>query len=181
MNNLIELTLLHTSLGSLAGIEAVGHSLQRLTVQSAASSDAAHTMRTIEPCFLQLTELKFLNLGENQISQIENLQNCLNLQKLFLYNNKIRKIENLQDNVNLEELHLQGNKIKKIENIGNTLVHLKTLMLSANKIEYFDDLNEMQLLPSLSRVSFNCDNFGECPVSQHDNYREYVLNLLTQQ
>jgi len=54
-------------------------------------------------------------------------------------------------------------------------------MLSANKIEYFEDLNEVQLLPLLSRLSFRCDNFGECPVSELDNYWEYVLNLLTPQ
>ena len=60
-------------------------------------------------------------------------------------------------------------------------MHLKTLMLSANNIEFFDDINEMQLLPSLSKISFKCDNFGECPVSYLDNYWEYVLNLLTQE
>jgi len=61
------------------------------------------------------------------------------------------------------------------------LVHLHTLLLSANKIEYFEDLNEISQLPSLSKLSFDCENFGECPVSELENYREYVLNQLTPQ
>lgn len=76
----------------------------------------------------------------------------------------------------LEELHLSSNKIRRIENIGNKLVNLHTLILSANKIEYFEDLNEISQLPSLSKLAFDCEHFGECPVTELDNYREYVIN-----
>ena len=43
----------------------------------------------------------------------------------------------------LEELNLSSNKIRKVENIGNILVNLKILMISANIIEYFEDINEI--------------------------------------
>ena len=43
----------------------------------------------------------------------------------------------------LEELNLSSNKIRKVENIGNILVNLKILMIPANKIEYFEDINEI--------------------------------------
>ena len=78
--------------------------------------------------------------------------------------------------MNLRELNLSGNKIRKVENIGNILVNLQTLMLSDNKIEYFEDINEISQFPSLRKLAFNCENFGECPVSEIENYREYVLN-----
>ena len=125
--------------------------------------------------------LVFLNLSENQIGKIENLQNCAKLQQLFLYCNSIKKIENLDNNSNLIELNLSGNKIRKVENIGNTLVNLESLMLSDNKIEYFEDINEISQLPSLKKLCFACENFGECPVSDLDHYREYILNQLTAQ
>ena len=49
-------------------------------------------------------------------------------------------------------------------------------MLSANKIEYFEDINEISLLPSLQKLALACENFGECPVTDLDNYRAYVLS-----
>ena len=52
-------------------------------------------------------------------------------------------------------------------------------MLSDNKIEYFEDINEISMLPSLKKLAFDCENFGECPVAELDNYREYILNQLT--
>lgn len=54
-------------------------------------------------------------------------------------------------------------------------------MLSDNKIEYFEDINEISQLPSLQKLAFTCENFGECPVTELDNYREYVLSQLNSQ
>ena len=74
---------------------------------------------------------------------------------------------------------MPANKIRKIENIGNILVNLQTLIVSANKIEYFEDINEISQLPRLRKLSLMCENFGDCPVTELANYREYVLNQLT--
>ena len=103
------------------------------------------------------------------------------MEQLFLYHNAIKKIEGLENCLKLEELNLSCNKIRKVENIGNLLVNLKSLMLSANKIEYFEDINEISQLPRLQKLSFCCENFGECPVTEIANYREYVLSQLTTQ
>lgn len=175
VHNLIELTLLHTSLPSLRGIEAIGHSLQRLTVISGCC-EPSQQLQNFESVFLELHELRFLNLGENHISKIENLTNCTKLEQLFLYHNAVKKIEGLENCLRLEELNLSCNKIRKVENIGNMLVNLRILMLSANKIEYFEDINEISQLPRLQKLSFGCENFGECPVTEINNYREYVLS-----
>jgi len=56
------------------------------------------------------------------------------------------------------------------------LINLNTLNLSANKIEYFEDINEVAMLPRLRKLAFDCEHFGECPVTDLDNYRDYVLN-----
>ena len=79
VHNLVELTLLQASLPTLRGIEAVGHSLARLTVLSGCC-DPSQQLQAIEPYFLELRELRFVNLGENHISKIENLQNCAKLE-----------------------------------------------------------------------------------------------------
>ena len=61
----------------------------------------------------------------------------------FLILNSIKKIENLENCLLLKELNLSGNKIRKVENIGNILINLNILMLSSNKIEYLEDINEI--------------------------------------
>eukprot|EP00347_Sterkiella_histriomuscorum_P010771 403374981 len=96
-----------------------------------------------EPYFLKLINLRHLNLGENQITNIQNLQNCIQLEKIFLYTNQIKKIQGLDNNLTLKELHLQGNLIKKVENISR-LVSLEILLLSGNLIENFDGINSKE-------------------------------------
>ena len=154
VHNLLELTLLHTKMNSLVGLEAAGHSLSRLTVISGCCFDTAQQLSCIEPVVLKMTELQYLHLGENQICKIENLENCHKLQCLYLYNNSIKKIENLQNCMMLEEIYLGSNKIRKVENIGNILCNLHTLNLSANKIEYFEDINEICQMPKLKKLNF---------------------------
>jgi len=51
----------------LQGIEAIGHSLETLDVVGC-------ELQSIQSCFLSLTALRNLNLGENNISQIQNLE-----------------------------------------------------------------------------------------------------------
>ena len=82
VHNLITLTLIFTQTQSLAGIEATGHSLETLDVVGCG-------LPAIQSCFLSLTALRNLNLGENQITQIQNLTNCRLLEKLHLYCNEI--------------------------------------------------------------------------------------------
>lgn len=76
--NLVELTrkfiagislcvVIGTQTVSLAGIESQGHSLEILNVTMC-------NLMQFEPCFLKLGNLKHVNLGENQITHIDNLQ-----------------------------------------------------------------------------------------------------------
>lgn len=64
---------------------------------------------------MQLTELTYLELGDNRIKKIENLSTNKKIQRLFLGANQIQEIENLDDLENLEVLSLPANAIQTIK------------------------------------------------------------------
>lgn len=70
-----------------------------------------------------MTNLKILSLQNNSLIKIENLNNLIKLDELYLSENGIEIIENLENNVNLGTLDLSMNKVSKIENI----IHLQNL------------------------------------------------------
>ena len=76
--NLLEITLIGTQTATLQGIECVGHSLEVLNVTMC-------QLREIEPCFTKLVSLKHINLGENQIREINNLSQCVLLERISMY------------------------------------------------------------------------------------------------
>ena len=61
-----------------------------------------------------LPSRNYLNLSENQISDITPLQSLTNLTSLNLYNNKISDITRLQSLTHLTDLYLSGNNISDI-------------------------------------------------------------------
>ncbi|XP_070449226.1 leucine-rich repeat-containing protein 9 isoform X10 [Equus przewalskii] len=76
------------------------------------------------------------NLNQEEIIKelkIGGLQECRNLEKLYLYYNKISKIENLEKLFRLEVLWLNHNTIKNIEGL-QTLKNLNDLNLAGNLI-----------------------------------------------
>jgi Leucine-rich repeat (LRR) protein len=64
---------------------------------------------------LQLTELRYLELGDNRIKRIENLSSNTKLERLFLGANQIRRIENLDALAGLHVLSLPANAIGEME------------------------------------------------------------------
>lgn len=85
---------------------------------------------------MSLVALRSLNLGENRITHIKNLSNCLMLEKLHLYCNQIEQIAGLQSCIALKELNVSENQISKVENLSRQ-VHLQSLYIAANPIEQF--------------------------------------------
>ena len=59
--------MIGTQTVSLAGLECAGHSLEVVNVTNC-------NLTSIEASFLKLVQLRHLNLGENQITAIDNLQ-----------------------------------------------------------------------------------------------------------
>ena len=64
---------------------------------------------------MQKHKLTLFSLPSFFLQKIGGLQECRNLEKLYLYYNKISKIENLEKLFRLEVLWLNHNAIKNIE------------------------------------------------------------------
>ena len=67
---------------------------------------------------------------ENKITEIKNIDNLVNLQKLDMWSNMITEIKNIDNLSNLQKLCLYTNKIKNIDNMSN----LQKLYLDNNYI-----------------------------------------------
>ncbi|PAV56408.1 hypothetical protein WR25_15508 [Diploscapter pachys] len=94
----------------------------------------------------QLTELEYLELGDNRIKKIGGLENNIKLKQLFLGANQIRKIEGLNGHLDLYELSMPGNAITEIEGLEN-LPKLRFLSIAQNGIRVVKGLeNQSELI-----------------------------------
>ena len=98
--------------------------------------------------------LEYLSLGGNNISDIKPLSNLVNLSELHLANNNISDIKPLSNLVNLTELYLANNNISDIRPLSN-LVNLIGLDLSNNNI------NEISTLSKLVNLTYLCLDMNE--------------------
>jgi len=73
------------------------------------------------------------------ITEIEGIDKCRLIEKIYLQQNAIEQIKLLEKCTNLTELYLGSNKIKKIKGL-NQCVMLEKLWLDDNKIEYIEGL-----------------------------------------
>ena len=80
--------------------------------------------------------LTFLDLRQNQISDISPLSKLIGLTNLYLSNNRIINVSSLKSLVNLEELRLDGNQISDISSLveNSGLVKDDQLLLRGNNI-----------------------------------------------
>lgn len=109
-----------------------------------------------------LTELQSLNLNSNQISEVENLENHINLENLQLGGNLIEIIKGFDNLVNLRVLNLNNNQISEVENLEN-LTSLEDLQLEKNLIKIIKGLDNLVNLRMLNLYSNNIseiENFG---------------------
>lgn len=155
---------------SVNGIQHISHSLKTLRLVNC-------NLKEIDKNFTKLKFLENLSLAENKISEIRNLNYCINLKKLYLYSNEISKIEYLQDCLLLEEIDLSDNQIPKIENL-DALNNLRVLNISANKIENLININNIKYITNLRELRFNDENFWPDIICENfECYFEYVLKL----
>ncbi|MEQ2180271.1 hypothetical protein GOODEAATRI_034247 [Goodea atripinnis] len=93
-------------------------------------------------------QLEKLYLYDNQIQEINNLELQGNLIVLWLSNNCITKIQGLNTMNNLRELNLSDNSIEKIGHNLDPNVNLEILNLSGNKICFFKVRLKTKTYPS---------------------------------
>ena len=101
--------------------------------------------------------LNLKSLGINSISEIEGLENIINLNELNLSGNNITQIEGLENLYTLKKLNLSNNKIKKIQGLGN-LKNLNQLYLHNNCI---NEIGGLENLSNLHYLNLNKNSINE--------------------
>ncbi len=104
--------------------------------------------------------IRWLNLLDNQISDISVLSGLTNLQYLFLTENQISDISPLSRLTNLETLGLDGNQISDTRPLS-ALTNLRYVGLSANQI---DDISPLSSLASLEQLWIGNNQISALPV-----------------
>jgi len=102
--------------------------------------------------------LQALWLHENHIKRISGLSNCRQLKQLFLWQNHIEKIEGLERLEKLEVLWLNENRIRKVEGLKG-LGSLKTLWLATNRIARID-ADVFAATPMLEELNVSANEIG---------------------
>ncbi|KAJ4708514.1 protein phosphatase 1 regulatory subunit pprA [Melia azedarach] len=119
---------------SLHGLSKVSNTLKELYV----SKNEVPKIEEIEHFY----NLQILELGSNRLRVMENLQTLTDLQELWLGRNRF------EDCIALEELYLSHNGIAKMEGLS-TLVNLRVLDVSSNKLTSVDDIQNLTRLEDL--------------------------------
>ena len=111
-----------------------------------------------------LTNLVSLDLGNNNIKDIEALGSLTNLTYLSLRGNNIEDIGSLVNLVNLETLYLENNSISDISPL-EPLTKLKNLYLQYNLIE---DISTLVKISNNGGLGNDEDNYGNKYYSRID-------------
>lgn len=91
------------------------------------------------------------------VSKIDDLKYCINLQKLNLSNNNVEDISVLSNLTKLETLNLSGNNVKDISSLNN-LTNLNSLDLSNNNIM---DISALSNLINLKFLDISRNNIED--------------------
>ena len=102
---------------------------------------------------LNLENLKVLNVGRNQIKEIDvtDLRNLTSLEELILYDNNLTELTIPTSLLNLKKLNLNKNYISKIDLSG---LNTCEVYLSFNKIESINDI-------TLPKIIYNTNLYVE--------------------
>jgi len=150
----------------------IGNQTFPITATSAFLANMSFTDTDIEP-LANLTNLTWLTLALNNITNLEPLANLINLTELNLAMNNITNIEPLENLTNLTSLGLQGNNISNIEPLEN-LTNLTSLNLNSNNITNIEPLENLANLTSLGLSNNNISNLE--PLASLTNLTELRLH-----
>ena len=100
----------------------------------------------------ELESIRYLRLPNSEITNLEGIQNCINLECLYLGRNNISDIKPLSNLFNLTSLDLSSNNITDIKPISK-LIDLIDLDFEYNNISDISPLSELINLESLSLIN----------------------------
>eukprot|EP00116_Pleurobrachia_bachei_P007108 sb/3467370/ len=122
-------------------------------------------------CKTNVTELY---LADKNYTEIPPLTVYKSLHILWLNNNRIYRVDFLRTNFQVTELYLQNNMITSITGSLKQLKCLNTLFLHVNQLTCVRScVRELRNMLSLHTLNL----FGN-PISQEENYREFVIHHL---
>jgi protein phosphatase 1 regulatory subunit 7 len=76
--------------------------------------------------------LPYLELSNNQLTEIKGLETLVNLQQLYLYENRLTEIKGLDTLVKLQTLWLYDNQLSEIKGINSIIASLEGLRINNN-------------------------------------------------
>ena len=141
IENLTKLTTLDLSSNKVTNLENLQKYIQKLVDNKKA------------------VPLQHLNMGTNEISDINTLENCLKLTYLDLMKNSISDLSALQNLTKLEVLNLSNNNISSIDCLSN-LTDLNILYLDNNKLRDISIVNNLNRLQQLGISSNNVEDIS---------------------
>nr|XP_021524464.1 leucine-rich repeat-containing protein 9 [Aotus nancymaae] len=118
----------------------------------------------------RLTNLKFLFLQGNEISQVEGLDNLVVLQELVVDHNRIRAFNDsaFAKPSSLLALHLEENRLRELGKL-QSLVKLEKLFLGYNKIQDITELEKLDVISSLRELTvYGNPMLDKIPVNSDD-------------
>ncbi|MFX0000103.1 MAG: leucine-rich repeat domain-containing protein [Candidatus Hodarchaeota archaeon] len=123
-------------------------------------------------------DVKYLDLSNNQISDLNGIEIFSNLSVLKLNNNKISKIDGIQNLRRLEKLLLRHNRITEIKGLKD-LTNLKYLDLTNNPTitEIPEILTELPALETIKLWNCNINKYSESTGKifwMNQNYRFFT-------
>ncbi|KAK5583696.1 hypothetical protein RB653_005294 [Dictyostelium firmibasis] len=113
------------------------------------------SLNSISKYFLHITELYLIN---NEFKEIpEEINNLVNLKKLYFSKNKLTKISNIDKLEKLEVIDFRANRITNLSGIENNL-NLMSISISNNLVSNIDDIPKLLKLQSLFLFSSHIPN-----------------------
>lgn len=98
--------------------------------------------------------LKELDLGLNDISDLDPLSGLKELQMLRLYGNDVTELSALSELTNLTQLHLNANRIQSLSPLKD-LINLQVLSVAGNSVISLAPLQQMKQLEALDAGANN--------------------------
>ena len=105
-----------------------------------------------------LTELRILNLRNNNLSSVSNINKLINLESLNIQYNLIENVDELAQLKKLKYLYADNNNIQQLWLIP--LTNLKYLEISNNKLE---SIKILELSPELEVLNIKNNNINHLP------------------
>lgn len=144
--------------------------------------------------------IKFLNLNQNEIENLDDIDKLINLEALHLnFNyiesiptffcslkklhtfwiseNNISALENLP--LSIKNLWIANNDIEHIPENFDEMVNLEMLNISGNFINDLKDLYILGKIKKLKRIYLSDINFGENPICLFENYRKIMVHIFS--